>query len=318
MEIDDRPEKGSRPPEIRRLDEKEVRRRSGRTAMPELPHRAFLEDCFQRQIGLPLHKRQMKTIYSFTDKKVAWGYTNVVTTCQGMYYEMEKEQVNWDSFKDRKITIDGDWCWRSWGVTVYNPARDRTIRTIVPHRFAIKPKQNIMTGRLRTDRYYIHVYQTKIGTSRRTLSSKGIARELNRRFREVYMPRKIDIQNSPRRGDRQRRDTGNRNVARKEGTWRENSWREMRTKKKKDSKRQMLGKGENGRRKSPVQRKNWERRTQWNPRGVIQRDRVNRRGEHRWREEGAEIGQTDLHNLGEKLDKITRTLEKLVQRERDF
>ena len=317
MEIDDMPEKGSRPPEISRSAEKEVRRKTGRTAMHEIPHRAFLEDCFQRQIGLPIHKRQTKTIYSFTDKKVAKGYTKVVTTCQGMYYEMEWEQVNWDSFKDRKITIDGDWCWRSWGVTVYNPARDRTIRTVVPHRFAIKPKQNTMTGSLRTDRYYIHVYQTKIGTSRRTLSSKGIARELNRRFREVYMPRKIDIQNSPRRGDRQRRDTGNRDEARKEGTWRETSWRETSTRKK-DSERQRRREDENGRKNSPVQRKNWERRTQWKPRGEIQRERDSGRVEHRWREEEEERGKTDLHKLGEKLDKITRTLEILVQRERDF
>ena len=41
----------------------------------------------------------------------------------------------------------------------------------------------------------MHVYQTKIGPERRTLRSKAIARELSRRFRGIYWPRQIDIQN---------------------------------------------------------------------------------------------------------------------------
>ena len=140
-------------PENNRSLHKEGSSRNDRTESPEIPHRTFLEDCFNRQIGLPLNKRQTKNIYSFTNKMVAKGYMKVVTTNQGMYYELVKEQVCWESFKDRKITIDGDWCWRSWGVTVYNPARDRTKRTIVPHRFAIRPIKNTTRGRLRTDRY---------------------------------------------------------------------------------------------------------------------------------------------------------------------
>ena len=52
---------------------------------------------------------------------------------------------------------------------------------------------------LRGDRYYIHVYQTRVGDERRTLRSKSIARELMRRFEGMYWPREIDKQ--PRKRD---------------------------------------------------------------------------------------------------------------------
>ena len=51
---------------------------------------------------------------------------------------------------------------------------------------------------MRRDRYYIHVYQTRIGPERRTLRSKGIARELTKRFGELYWPRDMDKQEGVR------------------------------------------------------------------------------------------------------------------------
>ena len=318
MEIDVMPEDGHKPPDRKRTLEKEERRKSGRTEIPELPHRRFLEECFSRQIGLPIHKRQTKNIYSFTNMMVSKGYTKVVTTYQGMYYEMEKEQVNWGSFRDRKITIDGDWCWRSEGVTVYNPSRDRNTRTIVPHRFAIKPRQDTARCRLRTDRYYIHVYQTKIGPSKRTLSSKGIAEELKRRFGGLYMPREIDAQNRTTRWDRSRRETGYKEAPRKGGTWRETGWKNKRIQRK-DKRKEMGGEDEDRRWRPGSQRKNLNGRI--NRRGEDwedQRGYTNSWREHSRGDEGIEMGKIEFHKLGEKLEKLTKTLEKLVQKGRDF
>ena len=74
----------------------------------DIPHRAFLESCFRKQIGLGIDNPQKIDIYSFTNKRVAKGYQRVVTTCQGMYYEMRKEQVDWQHWNNRRVTVGGD------------------------------------------------------------------------------------------------------------------------------------------------------------------------------------------------------------------
>ena len=158
----------------------------------EVPHKSFLEDCYRKQIGHSIEKPQNIDIYSYTNRRVAKGYQQVVTTCQGMYYEMTKEQVEWRQFKDTRLTIGGDRCWRAEGVTVYQPTREVRERTILAHRFALNPTCKTPRKILRKDRYYIHVYQTKIGSERRTLRSKVIARELWRRFGRMYWPRQMD------------------------------------------------------------------------------------------------------------------------------
>ena len=159
-------------------------------------HRKYLEECFRQQIGLPIDNWRNTNIYSFTDHRVAKGYQKVVTTCQGMYYEIKENQVDWESMGRKRLTIGGDFCWRGNGVTIYQPTRERTRRPIVPHRFAINLGQQYQQPGLRTDRYYIHVYQTKIGRDRKTLRSKEIAREINKRWRKVYLPRLIDTQSA--------------------------------------------------------------------------------------------------------------------------
>ena len=316
MQIDGRSEDENEPPVRNRTRLKVEKRKSGRNEIPELPHRGFLEDCFNRQIGLPIKGRQTHNIYSFTNILVAKGYTNVVTTYQGMYYEMEREQVNWGTFKDRKITIDGDWCWRSEGVTVYNPSRDRQSRTIVPHRFAIKPIQDTKRCRLRTDRYYIHVYQTKIGPSRRTLSSKGIAEELRSRFGGVYMPREIDNQNSSKRGGKRWRKIGEAEPPKIRDTER-GMWRRNERIKTKDTRWVRGREDEDRKRGLRPQRKDFRGRIYCNLRGNNQRRSTNRRREHTWRGTAAvEMCRTDFNKLEEKLEKLTKTLEKLVQEKR--
>ena len=54
-------------------------------------------------------------IYTFTDKRIAKGYQRVVTTCQGMYYELKEEQVEWENWHGKRATVGGDWCWRGEG-----------------------------------------------------------------------------------------------------------------------------------------------------------------------------------------------------------
>ena len=119
---------------------------------PEIAHREYLEGCYRRQIGLPLDKKQRINICSYTDHKVAKGYQKVVTTRQGMYYELTEEQVMWRELPKKRLTVGGDLCWRGEGVTVYKPTSRRETRPIVPHRFAINLTNTAQRAKLRTDR----------------------------------------------------------------------------------------------------------------------------------------------------------------------
>ena len=187
MDIDDQEE-------VARIDQETRKREFRHKSEIRRGHRKYLEECFRKQIGLPVDSWQNTNIYSFTDHRVAKGYQKVVTTCQGMYYEIKENQVDWGSVGRKRLTIGGDFCWRGNGVTIYQPTRESTRRPIVPHRFAINLGQQYQQPKLGTDRYYIHVYQTKIGSRRETLRSKEIAREISKRWREVYLPRSIDPQ----------------------------------------------------------------------------------------------------------------------------
>ena len=152
----------------------------------------YLEECFRKQIGMATQRPQRINIYNFQNKKVANGYQRVVTTCQGMYFEMTKQQVEWGNLKDRGVTIGGDYRWGTEGLTVYKPIKEMPTSIVVRHRFAMLPPQGTYRRRLRTDRYYIHVYQTKVGDERKTLQSRKMAQELGRRYRKYYYPREVD------------------------------------------------------------------------------------------------------------------------------
>ena len=110
----------------------------------------------------------------------------------------------------RSLTIGGDTCWRGEGVSVYKPNSERDSRPIVRHRFAINLSYTVPRTKLRTDRYYIHVYQTKIGPERRTLRSKEMVQELQRKFKTTYWPRIVDTQ-----GRRHHRNTDGRRKPRR-------------------------------------------------------------------------------------------------------
>ena len=155
-------------------------------------HRDYLQKNYKRDIGLPLDTKQDISIYSFTEHRIARGYQKVVTTCQGMYFELTKEQVVWNKVPKRSLTIGGDTCWRGEGVSVYKPNSEGDARPVVRHRFAINLSHIVPKKKLRTDRYYIHVYQTKVGPWRKTLRSKEMVREMQRRFKTTYWPRLVD------------------------------------------------------------------------------------------------------------------------------
>ena len=123
--------------EVPRLDQETGRRDDRHKDEIRRGHRKYLEECFRQQIGLPIDNWRNINIYSFTDHRVAKGYQKVVITCQGMYYEIKENQVDWESMGRKRLTIGGDFCWRGNGVTIYQPTRERTRRPIVPHRFAI-------------------------------------------------------------------------------------------------------------------------------------------------------------------------------------
>ena len=197
-------------------------------------HRDYLRQCYKKHIDLPLDKKQDISIYSFTDQKVARGYQKVVTTRQGMYYELTDEQVEWNTVPRRSLTIGGDTCWRGQGVTVYKPHSERNTRPIVRHRFAINLSY-VPRARFRTDRYYIHVYQTKVGPGRWTLRSKEMVRELQRKFKTTYWPRIVDTH-----GSWQGRTTTNRRKSekvsnnritedRRRPAWTRNTWSDERS-----------------------------------------------------------------------------------------
>ena len=94
------------------------------------------------------------------------------------------------------MTEDGEQRWSSEGVTVWK--WDRKYKHILkPHRLAVLPKPGVECNfrALRPDRFYVHVYQTKIEFKRynlRTLKSRIIAKELAKRWAKSYLPRSID------------------------------------------------------------------------------------------------------------------------------
>ena len=100
-------------------------------------HRDYLQKNFKRDIGLPLNTKQDISIYSFTEQRIARGYQKLVTTCQGMYFELTKEQVVWNKVPNRSLTIEGDTCWGGEGVSVYKPNSEGDARPVVQHRFAM-------------------------------------------------------------------------------------------------------------------------------------------------------------------------------------
>ena len=96
------------------------------------------------------------------------------------------------------VTTKGERRWSCEGATVYNWNRNYE-HILQRHRFAMLPseKNTCNFSVIRPEKWYVHVYQTKIEIQQnilRTLSSRKMARYLsNNRWDGTYWPRNIDI-----------------------------------------------------------------------------------------------------------------------------
>ena len=87
--------------------------------------------------------------------------------------------------------------WVAEGVTVYQFANGYR-HVLREHRLVVIPPDGskVCRGDMRSDRFYIHIYQTKISRSEndiRFLKSREIAVGLNKNFGDIYFPRSRDV-----------------------------------------------------------------------------------------------------------------------------
>ena len=160
-------------------------------------HFNYLERCWKEQIDLPLSQRQKRNIYSFQNALVATGYDKILLTWQGMFYEISESDIELDNLSVQTLAEAGVKKWVTEGVTVFKwePWYNHVLRR---HRFAMVPPEGreINWHVFKPNKYYIHVYQTKIERSwkdLRTLYSRSIAKYLHQNWRSQYWPRSVDV-----------------------------------------------------------------------------------------------------------------------------
>ena len=160
-------------------------------------HFGYLHSCFQRDVGLPLLEPQTKNICSFANILIATGYERVVCTQQGMYYQLNENDIVFKNLRQKIKTARGEKRWSCEGATVYN--WDGSYEHVMQrHRFAMIASENTQVNfrDIRSNKWYVHVYQTKIEHGHndlRTLRSREMARYLHNKWKETYWPRNIDI-----------------------------------------------------------------------------------------------------------------------------
>ena len=156
-----------------------------------------MRECWNEQIALPFSRHQKRKIYSFRNALLATGYDKIAITWQGMFYEISEADIQLGNMT-RKNSPDDDACkWVTEGVTVFkwHPQFRHILR---PHRFAMRTPNASSIDRkvFKPNKYYIHVYQTKIERAwkdLRTLHSRSIALHLNKHWGDRYWPRSVDI-----------------------------------------------------------------------------------------------------------------------------
>ena len=205
--------------------------------------------------------------------------------------------------------------WRAEGASLYHPTTDSLIRTIVPHRVATNPSRCSIRQKMRTDRYYIHVYQTRVGPERRTLRSRAIARELRRRFGNLYWPTDIDKNDVVRRDPEiksragQRQPTERRREVKAPDGWRINN-----------GGRNLMG-------GAPRKPKLWARWEEWEKNGSgknKQRDYWQQnvtdkeRDRQPWSSRESEKDQMKMREISSQLKGLTRLLHGLLMGEKNL
>ena len=176
----------------------ELHRRDG--ADPSERDRPFhwLKKCFTDCFGLPTEMYKRRKLISFDGVELAKGYNRVVATWQGLFYEFRDEDINFRDLKPGFNTAQGISTLYTKGVTIFKLSRDDTRTTPRPHRFAVIPRGNPDTpcNPLKVGVWYAHVYQTKIELNGffKTLNSKAIARNLQKKWGLRYLHRSRDIE----------------------------------------------------------------------------------------------------------------------------
>ena len=82
-------------------------------------HADYLEDCFINRIGLSPNQPQEVSITSFDGVLVAKGYNRIVTTYQGYFIEIEKEDLETALLEPNESPANGEESWLSRGVKVF-------------------------------------------------------------------------------------------------------------------------------------------------------------------------------------------------------
>ena len=131
-------------------------------------------------------KPQKKEIYSWKNVQIARGYEKVLATWQGLYGEVSWNDLVHENLTEKIQAESGMRKWVSEGVTVYQFAKGYQ-HVLREHRLAVIPPEGekVCRGEMRSDRFYIHIYQTKInrsGGDMRSLNSREMAEVLSRDF----------------------------------------------------------------------------------------------------------------------------------------
>ena len=191
-----------RGPKLQRISD--IRNRKDETlhSKDEPLHFHFLKEEFTKRFGLPVTSGKRRKISSFDGVVLANGYEEVVTTWQGMFFQLSGEDVAFENMSKYSTEKSSKVTYRTKGVTVFKLLTPDTKATPLPHRFAVKPPPT-HTGPcnpLLPGKWYVHVYQTKVETSPNIfaiLPSKSMARQLERICGTDYLPRDWDLKTPP-------------------------------------------------------------------------------------------------------------------------
>ena len=123
-----------------------------------------------------------------------------------MYYQLNEDEVIFQNLKKKIVTDAGEESWSIKGVTVYKWSRSHN-PVLRRHRFAVLPQDGRVCDFtiIKADKYYVHVYQTKIEFDKfdlRSLNSRKIARNLKSRCGSYYFPRAIDLRSKNSRAEK--------------------------------------------------------------------------------------------------------------------
>ena len=143
-------------------------------------HLEFLFSCFREQIGIPMQSSQKREINNFDGVLIAKGFNRVVGTYQGLFWEIDHDDVAfWNLNPDLRHT-PGVKSWSTKGVRVFKLTTPDKRTRPKQHRFAVNPPSGFRgpCNPLKVGMYYAHIYQTKVKVeenSWRTLRSKRMA-----------------------------------------------------------------------------------------------------------------------------------------------